>query len=226
MIRLLALLALSAALTLAACGDDSGGGGDGQAPAGAETAASSAKASCARVAQPEARDDNGADRPTGGLDPSKDYDVTFATSCGEFTVRLDVKGAPHTAASFAKLAEDGFYDDTTFHRIVPGFVIQGGDPTGTGTGGPGYQTIDRPARDTAYTKGVVAMAKTATEPPGTGGSQFYVVTAPDAGLPPEYAVVGEVTAGMDTVMRIEKLGGPDERPQRPVVIEGARVKKS
>ncbi|NLT07827.1 MAG: peptidylprolyl isomerase [Solirubrobacterales bacterium] len=137
-----------------------------------------------------------------------------------------MKGAPSTTASFAKLAEDGFYDGTTFHRIVPGFVIQGGDPTGTGTGGPGYQTIDKPPANARYVKGVVAMAKTAAEPAGTSGSQFYVVTAPDAGLPPDYAIVGEVVEGMDTVVRIEELGSPSEQPVRPVVIESATVSES
>ncbi len=100
------------------------------------------------------------------------------TSCGSFTIRLDQKTAPNTAASFASLTEKGFYDGTVFHRIVPGFVIQGGDPTGTGTGGPGYSVVDKPPENAKYTRGVVAMAKTGDEPPGTAGSQFYVVTGP------------------------------------------------
>jgi len=219
--RPLALIATLAVLAVVGCGgDDSDGGGEGPAATAAQAA------SCAEVAQPDPKPDGGASKPTGKLDPSKTYDVTFATSCGEISIRLDVKGAPNTTASFAKLAEDGFYDNTTFHRIVPGFVIQGGDPTGTGTGGPGYQTIDRPQPDARYVKGVVAMAKAAAEPPGTSGSQFYIVTAPDAGLPADYAIVGEVTAGMDTVVRIEELGSPSEQPVRPVVIEGATVSES
>ena len=223
MIRpLLALIALLALLVAAGCGDDDSGG---ETAAATDTAATAA-ASCAEVAQPDAKPDGGASKPTGKLDPDKVHDVTFTTSCGEFTVRLDVKGAPSTTASFAKLAEDGFYDGTTFHRIVPGFVIQGGDPTGTGTGGPGYQTIDKPPANARYVKGVVAMAKTAAEPAGTSGSQFYVVTAPDAGLPPDYAIVGEVVEGMDTVVRIEELGSPSEQPVRPVVIESATVSES
>ena len=183
---------------------------------------SAVKASgCADVQAPEAREDGGATAPKTKLDPSQANTVTFTTSCGEFTVTLDAKGAPQTSASIAALAKGGFYDNTTFHRIVPGFVIQGGDPTGTGSGGPGYKTVDEPASDTAYTSGVVAMAKTPDEAPGTSGSQFFVVTADDAGLPPEYAVVGTVTKGMPTVTRIEALGTATEQPSRPVVIEKA-----
>lgn len=178
---------------------------------------------CAQVEAPKPKPDGGARKPKAKLDPAKTNTVTFTTSCGDFTVTLDVKGAPNTTASFAALARSGFYDNTVFHRIVPGFVIQGGDPTGTGTGGPGYKTLDQPPGDAAYTRGVVSMAKTQDEAPGTSGSQFYVVTADDAGLPPEYAIIGTVTKGMDTVKRIESLGTPSEEPSRPVVIEKATV---
>ena len=92
------------------------------------------------------------------------------------------------------LARAGFFKKTIFHRIVPDFVIQGGDPTGKGTGGPGYKTVDKPPPGTKYTRGVVAMAKTQQEKPGTAGSQFYVVTGADAGLPPDYAVIGDCLA--------------------------------
>jgi cyclophilin family peptidyl-prolyl cis-trans isomerase len=122
------------------------------------------------------------------------------------------------------LANSGFFRNTVFHRIVPGFVIQGGDPTGTGTGGPGYKTVDKPDAGTAYTKGVVAMAKGGPEAAGTAGSQFYVVTGEDAGLPPDYAVIGKVTKGQDVVDRIGKLGGPDEQPTQ--VVELIDVKAS
>jgi cyclophilin family peptidyl-prolyl cis-trans isomerase len=124
-------------------------------------------------------------------------------------------------AELRRLGFDPVFDDTVFHRIVPGFVIQGGDPTGTGTGGPGYKTVDAPPSDAAYTLGVVAMAKSADEPAGTSGSQFFVVTATDSGLPPDYAIVGKVTKGMDTVKRIEALGTASEQPSRPVVVEKA-----
>ena len=133
---------------------------------------------------------------------------------------LDLESAPETTASLVSLAEDGFYDDTVFHRIVPGFVIQGGDPTQTGSGGPGYQTVDVPAADAAYTHGVVAMAKSGAEPAGTAGSQFFVVTGTDVGLPPDYAIIGEVTEGLDVVDLIGTLGDPaTEQPTQAVVIE-------
>ena len=116
-----------------------------------------------------------------------------------------------------------YFDGTVFHRIVPGFVIQGGDPTGTGGGGPGYKTVDKPPASTRYTHGVVAMAKTQAEAPGTSGSQFFVVTARDAGLPPDYAVLGKVVQGLDVVDRIGKLGDVNERPTELVQIEHAAV---
>lgn len=173
---------------------------------------------------PAPRDGGDQAAPTEPLDASQTWTLTFDTSCGTFVVTLDLDSAPKTAASLVALARAGFYDDTVFHRIVPGFVIQGGDPTQSGTGGPGYSTVDRPAADAAYTKGVVAMAKTAAEPPGTAGSQFFVVTGGDAGLPPEYAIVGKVTDGLDVVDRIGALGDPDtEQPLRPVVVDSVTV---
>jgi cyclophilin family peptidyl-prolyl cis-trans isomerase len=105
-------------------------------------------------------------------------------------------------------------------------VIQGGDPTQSGSGGPGYSTVDVPASDAAYTRGVVAMAKSGVEAPGTAGSQFFVVTGEDAGLPPEYAIVGEVTAGLDTVERIDALGIGDGPPSQPVVVSSVTVGES
>ena len=109
-------------------------------------------------------------------------------------------------------------------RIVPGFVVQGGDPTGTGGGGPGYQTVDKPPASTAYTLGVVAMAKTQTEAPGTSGSQFFVVTAQDAQLPPDYAVLGHISAGSAVVSRIGELGDQStEQPTETVEIEHATL---
>jgi peptidyl-prolyl cis-trans isomerase B (cyclophilin B) len=147
------------------------------------------------------------------------------TSCGTFEIELDTERAPKTANSFAFLAEEGFFDDLTFHRIVPGFVIQGGDPEGTGLGGPGYSVDEEPPSNLSYTKGIVAMAKSSADPPGRSGSQFYVVTGADAGLPPEYALVGKVTEGFDAVSRIEELGGAEEKPKQPVVIEEVTIEQ-
>jgi cyclophilin family peptidyl-prolyl cis-trans isomerase len=147
------------------------------------------------------------------------------TSCGTFEIALDSAKAPKTVNSFAYLAEQGFYDDLTFHRIAPGFVIQGGDPLGTGLGGPGYSVDEKPPANLAYTKGTVAMAKSSADPPGRSGSQFYVVTAADAGLPPEYALVGKVDKGYDVVTKIEKLGTPEETPKQTVLIEKMTIEK-
>ena len=160
------------------------------------------------------------------LDPETTYSLVLETTEGSFTIELDQKLAPKTAKSLVKLATDGFFDGTTFHRVVPGFVIQGGDPTGTGGGGPGYSTVDVPPSDAAYTEGVVAMAKTQNEAPGTAGSQFFVVTGEDIGLPPEYAIVGRVTEGMDTVEAIDALGVGDGPPSKPVTIEKMTVQES
>jgi peptidyl-prolyl cis-trans isomerase B (cyclophilin B) len=158
------------------------------------------------------------------LDPKKTYTVRARTNLGVFAFALDVKDSPCTAASFAALVRKKFFDGTRFHRIVPGFVIQGGDPTGTGRGGPGYSVVDKPPPNARYTKGVVAMAKTGAEPAGTAGSQFFVVTAPNAALPPEYALLGKVTRGLGVVERIGKLGNPaNEQPTRRVVIESMTV---
>jgi len=182
---------------------------------------------CESVEAPAPRDAGGATAPKERLDPEQTWTLTFDTSCGTFVVTLDLDSAPATAASLVSLARSGFYDDTVFHRIVPGFVIQGGDPTQTGTGGPGYSTVDAPASGATYTKGVVAMAKTEDEPPGTAGSQFFVVTGDDVGLPPDYAVAGTVTDGLDVVERIGALGDPaTEQPLQPVVVRSVTAASS
>jgi peptidyl-prolyl cis-trans isomerase B (cyclophilin B) len=163
--------------------------------------------------------------PEQTLKKGEEVTAVVQTSCGTFDIALDTERAPKTANSFAYLAEEGFYDDLTFHRIVPGFVIQGGDPLGTGTGGPGYSVDEKPPADLAYTKGTVAMAKSSAEPPGRSGSQFYVVTGADAGLPPEYALVGKVSEGLDVVERIGKLGTAGEKPKQTILIESITIEK-
>ncbi len=147
------------------------------------------------------------------------------TSCGSFEIELDARRAPKTVNSFVFLSEEGFYDGLTFHRVSPGFVIQGGDPLGDGTGGPGYSVEEKPPANLAYTKGVVAMAKTSAEPPGRSGSQFFVVLNADAGLPPEYALVGRIGEGFDVVERIGALGTPTEQPKQTVLIEKISIER-
>jgi cyclophilin family peptidyl-prolyl cis-trans isomerase len=149
--------------------------------------------------------------------------ATVETSCGSFTIALDTARAPKTASSFAYLARQGVYDDTLIHRIIPGFVVQGGDPAGSGTGGPGYTVDEHPPRNLSYTRGVVAMAKSAVEPPGRSGSQFFVVTAADAGLTPDYALIGRVSGGLDVVQGIEQLGTQSGRPTAPVIIRRIEI---
>jgi peptidyl-prolyl cis-trans isomerase B (cyclophilin B) len=222
-------------LVLAACG-----GGDDEAspttdaatteaPAETETEAETTTGGgekCETVDAPEPKPDGGEEAPESKLAAGTTYSLVVETNCGSFTIQLDQETAPNTSASLVALARDGFFDNVIFHRVVPGFVIQGGDPTGTGTGGPGYKTVDVPPQDAAYIQGVVAMAKSGDEPPGTSGSQFFVVTGADAALPPEYAVVGTVTDGLDTVLRIDALGTGDGPPSTPVVIEKVTVEES
>jgi peptidyl-prolyl cis-trans isomerase B (cyclophilin B) len=229
MLKALSVLLCAAALVLAACGGD-----DDEEPARESEPAASAPAeeqqgACEDVEQPATRADGGQQRPKQPLDASKTYDVELETSCGAFTIRLDHKTSPQATASFVSLARNGFFDDTIFHRIVPGFVIQGGDPTATGTGGPGYSTRDRVPSSAAYEPGVVAMAKAGNEPPGTAGSQFFVVTGAGAGLTPDYALLGRVTKGMGAVQAIGELGDPASggagTPLQSVVIEKATVRE-
>ena len=153
------------------------------------------------------------------LDAKRPHTIDVLTNLGAFSIRLDVEDSPCVASSFASLVRRKFFDGTVFHRIVPHFVIQGGDPSGTGTGGPGYTVVEPPPSNSLYTEGVVAMAKAASEPSGAAGSQFFVVTASNAGLPPEYAILGVVTKGLKIVERIGRLGDPaTEKPTRRVVV--------
>jgi peptidyl-prolyl cis-trans isomerase B (cyclophilin B) len=211
--------------SVAAIGLLTGCGGE-EGPEAAGPSATAGTRACREVDAPVARDDADATAPSQPLVDGRSYRLVFTTNCGSFTVTLDPEAAAKTTASLVALARDGYFDGTIFHRIVPGFVIQGGDPTQTGAGGPGYSTTDPPAADARYTKGVVAMAKTATEPPGTAGSQFFVVTADDAGLPPEYAIVGEVTEGLGVVELIGTLGDESEQPTQTVLVESVAVEEA
>jgi len=188
------------------------------------TTASDGAEGCKQVEAPQPKQAS-FNAPKQVLEPDEEATAVVETNCGSFEIALDTERAPKTANSFAFLAEEGFYDDLTFHRIVPGFVIQGGDPEGTGTGGPGYSVDEKPPPNLAYTKGTVAMAKTSAEPPGRSGSQFYIVTGADAGLPPEYALVGKVSEGLDVVERIGRLGTASERPKQTVLIEAMTIEE-
>jgi cyclophilin family peptidyl-prolyl cis-trans isomerase len=163
---------------------------------------------------------------------SKRYLWTLETSCGTIQIALDPKEAPNTVNSIVFLTKQGLYDGVTFHRIVPNFVIQGGDPLGTGTGGPGYTTLDAPPAKAKYPVGTIAMAKAQTEPAGTAGSQFFIVTSSSAQTAlapsgkPQYAIVGKVVKGMAVVSTIAAVpvgGQTGDVPQQNVYIVKATI---
>ena len=216
------LVPLLCALALSACG----GSSDSKKEAAATPAPTESKTSsgCESVDKPAPKSVK-LPKPTTELDAAKTYTATVSTSCGDFQIALDAKRAPKTGGSFKYLADKGFFDGTTFHRIVAGFVIQGGDPKGDGSGGPGYKVVEAPPKSLQYTKGVVAMAKTQLEAAGTSGSQFFVVTAEDAQLPPEYALLGKISGGQDVVDRIAaaETDPSTEMPVDPIVIRSVKV---
>jgi cyclophilin family peptidyl-prolyl cis-trans isomerase len=156
------------------------------------------------------------------LDADKTYKIRFETTHGDFTIEMNAERSPCNSGSMMQLAKDGFYNGITIHRIVPDFVVQAGNSSKTADGGPGYTTIDPPLPDTQYRKGDVAMAKAMTEPPGTGGSEFFIVTGTDLQLPSDYAPVGRVVEGMDVVEKIGRLGNAEtQQPTEKIVIERA-----
>lgn len=164
--------------------------------------------------------------PANVVDAAKTYTATVATSKGTFVIDLLPKVAPVAVNNFVCLARAGFYDGVIFHRVVPGFVIQGGDPTGTGGGGPGYEFAEEPPVSRDYTRGTVAMAK--TRDPNTTGSQFFVCLA-DVALPKEYTLFGEVASGMETVDAIAAVPlGPNDQgdvslPVEPITIQTVTI---
>lgn len=214
---LLALAAAGAAVALITGGSDE-----------PENAVSLLPDGCTEVSAPEPKDVV-LERPP-LQPPPAGTTATVVTNCGEFKIALDTERAPKTTASFAFMVREDLYDDTGFHRVVTDFVIQGGDPSQDGTGGPGYFVDEKPPPGLTYARGLVAMAKSGAEPPGRSGSQFFVVTAPaDAGLPDDYALLGEVVEGFDVVKRIEAAAQPlpqdasdlesaTEAPVAPIVI--------
>jgi len=174
---------------------------------------------------PEPKGEGDLPKPKERLEAGKTYVATVTTNCGAFEITLDAEQAPRTGGSFKSLADQGFYDGTTFHRIVAGFVAQGGDPQGTGSGGPGYSVVEAPPEGLVYEKGVVAMAKTGMEAAGTSGSQFFVVTAEDAQLPADYALLGRVTGGQEVVDKIAvaETDPATEMPVEPIVMQSVEV---
>jgi cyclophilin family peptidyl-prolyl cis-trans isomerase len=160
--------------------------------------------------------------PQMSIDPKKSYVATIETTAGTMTAELFPGDAPQTVNNFVFLARDEYYKDVIFHRVIKGFMIQGGDPTGTGTGGPGYKFADEPVKR-QYTRGTLAMANAG---PNTNGSQFFVMHA-DYGLPPNYTIFGKLTAGQDVLDGIATAAtGRQDRPNEPVTIKSITIAES
>jgi len=237
-----ACLIVAVALAAAGCGSSASSSTSATANTATSTtstaaapgaAAAPVKSSCTTVRVPRSKGAQHLPAPHIELDPHKTYTVTIVTNCGTFAFTLDVAQSPKTSASFYYLVKRGFFDGVTFHRVAQGFVIQGGDPTGTGAGGPGYTVVEAPPTSTQYVLGDVAMAKTQTEPAGASGSQFFIVTAANvtqsAGLTPDYALVGKVVSGLGVVERIGALPTRppgDGAPTPPVVMSSVTVSTS
>ena len=220
-----ACLIIAVALVAAGCGSSTShsastsqaasGSASKTASASSTTSPAPSSTGCRTVPVPAPKPSGHLSAPHLRLDPHKTYTVTIVTNCGTFAFTLDVVQSPETSASFDSLVKRGFFDGVTFHRVAAGFVIQGGDPTGTGAGGPGYTVVEAPPKNTQYVLGDVAMAKTQTQPAGASGSQFFIVTAPNvtqsAGLTPDYALLGKVVSGINVVEKIGSL--PTNPPQ-------------
>ena len=159
------------------------------------------------------------------LDPGATYQAIVTTNMGEFTIDLDAEAAPQTVNNFVFLARNLYYDDTPCHRIITDFVVQCGDPTGTGTGGPGYEFADELPAAGAYELGSIAMANSG---PDTNGSQFFIITGEQGvALPPSYSLFGQVTDGLDTtVADLAATGSASGTPTEPVQIQSVRIVQS
>ena len=163
--------------------------------------------------------------PDLGIDPNKRYTATIDTSLGELVVALDAANAPKTVNNFVYLALHHYYDGVIFHRIINGFMCQGGDPTGTGTGGPGYRFEDELPKPGRYEIGSVAMANAG---PHTNGSQFFIVSGPSGtGLPPLYSLFGKVVKGLDIVEQMQRVATDSrDRPHDDVVIKSVTISEA
>jgi peptidyl-prolyl cis-trans isomerase B (cyclophilin B) len=229
----LAMLAAVAAVAAAGCGKSSSTTSNSASKTTSSTTGTTSAGGSAGPCQSAKATKKGAQhlaKPKRLLPANKPATLVMQTNCGEIDIALDVKRARTTASSVAYLVRKGFYDGLSFHRIAKlptggDFVIQGGDPTGTGNGGPGYSVREKPPAGLRYSRGVVAMAKTEIEPSGTSGSQFFIVTAEDAGLPADYALLGKVTKGDDVVSKIAAIPtDATEHPTKPVVITKATIR--
>ncbi len=160
--------------------------------------------------------------PELGIDPTKRYTATLDTTLGEIVIALDAVKAPNTVNNFVFLALHHYYDGVIFHRIINGFMCQGGDPTGTGRGGPGYKFNDELPKPREYQIGSVAMANAG---PHTNGSQFFIVSGPSGvGLPPQYSLFGQVVKGLDIVDNMQRVAtGGGDKPKTDVVINGVTI---
>ena len=157
------------------------------------------------------------------IDLDKSYQATLKTNHGDIVIDFDAPGAPLAVNNFVFLAGQGFYDGVIFHRVIPSFVAQGGDPTGTGRGGPGYKFRDELEGSGGYSRGTVAMANAG---PNTNGSQFFICLA-DVGLPHSYTKFGQVTAGMEAVDSIAAVPtGPGDKPTSDCIIESVAISES
>jgi len=161
--------------------------------------------------------------PDLGIDLDKTYQAVLATNHGDITIDFDAVRSPLAVNNFVFLAGEGFYDNVIFHRVIPGFVAQGGDPTGTGRGGPGYKFRDELDGHGSYARGTVAMANAG---PNTNGSQFFICLA-DVGLPHQYTIFGSVSEGMEAVDAIAAVPtGPGDRPTSDCVISSVTINES
>ena len=157
-----------------------------------------------------------------GIDPSKRYTATMETSMGSLVIALDPIAAPRTVNNFVYLAAQHYYDGVIFHRIINGFMCQGGDPDGSGRGGPGYKFGDELPKPGKYQIGSLAMANAG---PNTNGSQFFIVSGPSGcSLPPLYSLFGQVVKGLDIVEMMQNVPtGPGDRPKTDVVIKSVAI---
>ena len=160
--------------------------------------------------------------PEMGIDPSKRYSATMETSMGTLVIALDAISAPKTVNNFVFLALNHYYDGVIFHRIINGFVCQGGDPEGTGRGGPGYRFADELPKPGQYQIGSLAMANAG---PNTNGSQFFIISGPSGvQLPPAYSLFGQVVKGLDIVDQMQRVPtAPGDRPKDDVVIRSVTI---